>query len=252
MNGITKEQEFFNDLIQNTDLYLSVNYNKEYPKYELKNLETQFDILNLKEYLKNNNLEDLLKKEINDINTESLYKSEGHGISHNIKVLIYAFIMCKEQNLNSIQTRIILDSCKYHDIGRKDDEDDTYHGERSSNKIDSIIKDDEFYSKTYYKNLLKAAMDIHSKDDEQENIIATKYNVDLKDLKPIYHVLKDADALDRIRLTMFVPLTTDLNTDYLRTKESKKLIKFACQLNTIYYLIFLKNIKLKKAHLTVK
>lgn len=257
MDNLTKEQNFFIDLIQNTDNYLTINYNKEYQKYELQKQEkenniVQFDIKDLKSYLENNNLKDSLKQEILNINTNILYKSQGNGISHNIKVLIYAFIMCKEQNLNSIQTRIILDSCKYHDIGRKNDEEDIYHGERSSNKIDSVIKDDDFYSTTYYKNLLKAAMDIHSKDDNQENIIATKYNIDLEDLRPIYCILKDADALDRIRLTMFVPLMTDLDANYLRTKESKKLIKFASQLNTIYYLIFLKNIKLKKAHITIK
>ena len=249
MSDITKEQIFFIDLINNTDSYFSINYNKEYTKYksiEDKHRVPQFDIIILKKYLEQNNLKEFLIDEIKSINIDALYKSNTHGISHNIKVLIYALIICCEQKLDYAKTKIILDACKYHDIGRKNDIEDKYHGERSSNKVDEVIKDDKFYSNQQYKSLLKAAMEIHSKNDNEENIIATKHQVDLEEFRTIYRILKDADALDRIRLTMAIPLITDLKTEYLRTSESKKLIKFASQLNTIYYLIFLKKIDIKR------
>lgn len=251
MNELTSEQIFFIDVINNTDLYLSINYNKEYKKYqsiESKLRIPQFDIIIFQKYLEHHKLKVFLINEITNINTSALYKSNTHGISHNIKTLIYALIICKEKGLDYDKTKIVLDACKYHDVGRKNDFEDKYHGERSSNKIDGIIKNDEFYKNNNYLNLLKAIVEIHSKDDREENNIATKYQVDINDFKEIYSILKDVDALDRIRLSMGIPISKGLDVRYLRTEESKKLVKFASQLNTIHYLIFLNKIDMKLAN----
>lgn len=54
MNELTKEQLFFIDVINNTNSYLAINYNKEYKKYlpRFKEQETnQFDIIILQKYL---------------------------------------------------------------------------------------------------------------------------------------------------------------------------------------------------------
>lgn len=252
MNKLTKEQVFFIDVINNTERYLSINYNKEYKKYESiesKHGISQFDIIIFQKYLEHHNLKEFLINEIKNINVSVLYKSKFHGISHNIKTLIYALIICTMKGLDYYyyKTRIILDACKYHDIGRKNDREDRHHGERSSNKIDEVVKNDEFYQNKNYLNLLKASMDIHSKNDIEERNIAAKYQVDIEEFKSIYSILKDVDALDRIRLSMRIPLLKELDTNYLRTKESKALVKFASQLNTIYYLVFLHKIDMKMA-----
>lgn len=251
MNELTSEQIFFIDVINNPDIYLSINYNKEYKKYE--SIESklripQFDIIIFQNYLEHHNLKNFLLNEIKNINTSVLYKSDIHGISHNIKTLIYAFIICIEKGLDYDNIKIILDACKYHDVGRKNDFEDKYHGERSSNKIDDIVKTEEFYKNKNYLNLLKAIVEIHSKDDREENNIIAKYQVDINDFKQIYSILKDADALDRIRLSMRVPIAKGLDVRYLRAEESKKLVKFASQLNTIYYLIFINKIDMKMAN----
>lgn len=251
MNELTNEQIFFIDVINNTELYLSINRNKEYKKYgsiESKLSIPQFDIIIFQKYLEQHNLKNFLLNEIANINTSALYKSDTHGIGHNIKTLIYALIICIEKKLDYNKTKIVLDACKYHDVGRKNDFEDKYHGERSSNKIDYIVKTEEFYKNKNYLNLLKAAMEIHSKDDREENNIATKYQVDINDFKQVYSILKDADALDRIRLSMSIPIAKGLDVRYLRTEESKKLVKFASQLNTIYYLIFINKIDMKMAN----
>ena len=50
----------------------------------------------------------------------------------------------------------------------------------------------------------------------------------------IYQILKDADALDRVRACNTLPYQTDLNPTFLRLETSKTLVKLSHQLYYLY------------------
>lgn len=240
-NKLENEQLFFTELLDNINSLDNFDYNKEYnkKKHNYNINEEQYDISNLLEDSKTLNL----YNEIKNIKKEFLYKSDTHGISHNIKTLIFGSLIGKSKNLNSNEMKIIKDACKYHDIGRNNDLIDDTHGLRSSNMIDNVIIDDPFYNDKNNLNMLKAIMEIHSIDDKENEVsLATKYNINLEEFRKLYSILKDADALDRTRLSVNIPFISDLNPKYLRNKESFGLIKLSHQLNYIYRKLYKKRV----------
>ncbi|MDD6388610.1 MAG: HD domain-containing protein, partial [Bacilli bacterium] len=92
----------------------------------------------MKEYI--DNLENFNKEEflkiLNDIDQNQLYDSPIHGLYHSEKVLLFSYLIGKHYNLNKQDMRIICDAAKYHDIGRVGDDENKFHGNNSSEKID--------------------------------------------------------------------------------------------------------------------
>ena len=69
-------------------------------------------------------------------------------------------------------------------------------------------------------------MTCHSLDDEKFDSVAKKYKIkDIDRCRKMLNVLKDSDALDRIRLE-----DPYIKIDLMRTKTSKKLIPFAYEM----------------------
>lgn len=96
-----------------------------------------------------------------------------------------------------------------HDVGRVDDGQDLEHGRRSAAWIHENLRDrmsSETLDTTTY------IVHWHVPPDDEAPFMTTELKV-----------LKDADALDRVRLG-------DLNPNYLRTDAAKSLIDLAQQL----------------------
>ena len=168
----------------------------------------------------------IFRNSINNINTSVLYNSETHGVKHNERVSLMAFfLMCKLNIVDGMD--LVLDACKYHDIGRENDLEDSKHGLRSAIKLN-------FLSTTYSKLdllLLKFIVEGHSLDDSEYHNLLNKYQLnDSKELKKYYNLLKDSDALDRVRIN-------DLDINYLRNEESKKLSLVAYNLYYNYQIM---------------
>ena len=182
---------------------------------------------------------DIIKKELSKVNkdlikiynntmkdfrTDLLYDSDIHGKNHNIRVSIYTLIIVNSGKYSKEDIEILLEASKYHDIGRVNDEDDLAHGKRSSDILDFLNKKYSDIDMKYLKSIVEA----HSIPDSKKDIILKKNKLDDKER---YHrlldVLKDADALDRVR-------TNDLDTSYLRTEKSKELEAFARELYSCY------------------
>ena len=224
-------QLFFSDKIEHDyefDYNIKLN-NQNYRKY-LK-IENQLSFDEFCIFFKNN--ETQINDEINSIKKEYLYKSNMHGFNHNVKVLIFGFYLTKKYNLDSIDTRIILDACKYHDIGRINDLYDEKHGLNSAKKIGEVV-DAKIYETEENINILKAIVEFHSIPDKMIFKVIKKYGVDIERFKLLAFILKDVDGLDRVRTSINNKTFSDLNPKYLRLEESKKLVKISHIINYIF------------------
>lgn len=174
----------------------------------------------------------ILKQKNNSIKSTELYKHKFHGMFHSQKVMLFAYLIGKKNNLSEDEMKILLDAAIYHDIGRTNDFEETTHGYISALKLDRLLKDDEFYNDEANLNILKAICDGHSqpdskKDNNFENngldkSLYDKYSV-------LYDILKDADALDRARFSKSAP--ESIKEEFLRYDYSKSIVNFAFAIN---------------------
>ena len=157
------------------------------------------------------------------MNWDILYaKSRIHGYEHVERVIILGVILCMKMKLTQKETRLILLSCAYHDIGRINDSYDLSHGRRAANKLEEICGDLQIQKEELPE--IQAAIATHSTSDHRLQEFMKIYQVNDPDLcSMICNCLKDADGLDRVRLG-------DLDENYLRNEESKHLVDTAYNL----------------------
>lgn len=157
-----------------------------------------------------------------------------HGVGHVRRVLLHCISLANAIGLSEQERGILMLSACYHDIGRKHDEACEHHGEWSLEKMRELGLD-TFYivqdgdGGVYPEYLTSEEMEAvefiiryHCKSDEEgENAMNDIQDTTVKELvQKLFPVFKDADALDRVRIS-------DLNLNYLRTKESRQRVKFA-------------------------
>ncbi len=142
---------------------------------------------------------------------ELLYDSHTHfhNLSHTLRVWILANLLTQKYKVNKSDANIITAAALLHDVGRKRDFWDRGHGAASADMIDTYLPlvTDRFSSKDIEK--IKRLCLYHDKKDPK------RLSLDLK-------ILKDADALDRIRLPR-----GRLDVKQLRLAYSHKLVDFA-------------------------
>lgn len=176
----------------------------------------------------NCNNKELLLNSLDNFDITKVYKSEIHGLNHNIRVLLFAFIISEMEQLNEVDFNIILDSAKYHDIGRTNDLRDDEHGKRSSENL-LFLKGK--YSENNF-NILKTIIECHSIDDNEFfNIAKNNKITEIDRCKKLLDILKDSDGLDRVRLEF-----PYIKINLIRTETAKKLVLFAYELYSNYNL----------------
>lgn len=161
---------------------------------------------------------------MSDIKEEFFINDSIHGIAHNERVALLACYIGIKENLNSEELRIVLEAAKYHDIGRGFEGN---HGQYSAIIIDRNkehifpnLSNDEI-------NIIKALCHGHSVDDKKYEEVARLYGIkNIEKFKRLLDVVKDSDALDRVRLPRF----GGLDERYLRTETSKRIIDFSKEL----------------------
>lgn len=202
----------------------------KYMNEKSKNLSNQ---ITLNEFISEINYnKDILINSLENIKTKYIYNSDIHGIDHNIRVSLYGYYMGLKYKLDKCDMKILLEACKYHDIGRVNDNEDDLHGLRSAQKIESFEK----FNKNDMK-ILSAMVTYHSVDDELFLKIAKIYDVnDIERLRMLCNILKDSDGLDRVRGCGW-----GLNTKYLRTDVSLEMVYLSYELLYNY-----QNIKSKR------
>lgn len=140
-----------------------------------------------------------------------------HGISHSKRVLWLTSQIADVIQLNHREEIILALACCYHDIGRINDCYDEEHGALSAKKVIKLGLLDGYGLNQEEIELILGLITLHSMPDD--------YFVDRDRPLLLYQILKDADALDRIRLG-----EDDLDPAYLRLEVSKGLIQTAVDL----------------------
>ena len=184
-------------------------------KEELENLNIDpveekefFSIVNNSKYM------DILVDSLENLRESFLYESYIHGILHNLRVCLYSFYLGNKYNVDERLMKLAIYAALYHDIGRVDDSRDDYHGGRSAMLLPRLRLDiDEEELK-----VLQVAIKCHSLHDREfkNNIDGIK---DIEKCRMLFNILKDSDALDRVRL-VGAPY---VKIDMIRLEENKKL-----------------------------
>lgn len=150
---------------------------------------------------------------------DALFESRIHGPGHIERTLCHGAFCALEDQLSEEDTRLLLLSCAYHDVGRQDDKPDDLHGWRSAQRIHELTG-----LTGEAEKLVQAAVDAHARDDDALQKTVEGYGLtDLKRGLCIAELLKDADGLDRVRIW-------DLDPSYLRREASRERCGFAKEL----------------------
>lgn len=182
--------------------------------------------------IKNSDKYDIFLEVMSDVRRDLFVDDEIHGITHNERVALYACAIGIIEGLDSKSLKILLQAAKYHDIGRKDRSGTTgEHGIRSAKIIEEkraeILPDfnDEEIS------IMKALCIGHNTTDSKiEEIIVANNVSDVEGCKKMLMILKDADALDRVRLPRYGKLKEEL----LRTEPAKRMVSTSKRLYEQY------------------
>lgn len=156
-----------------------------------------------------------------------------HTQGHCERVLMHALRIGEARHVTDRQMRALAHASIFHDSRRKDNYLDTGHGERAAEYYKAFCggangdeaggedyKDMGFLPEAY------AAVWYHDRDDTLgEQYIRERAGTDADAWLEVYHIFKDADALDRLRLG-----TWCLDPKFLRTDESKGMMGFAQRL----------------------
>lgn len=146
------------------------------------------------------------------------YDSQGHGKSHCLRVLFLSLLIANLEDIKDVD--LIYSLClaaAFHDIGRDNDIEDDEHGTKSY----------EIFQDLFGKNnIVEFLMLYHCKDDAIAKAELNKYNFkDSNKVWNLFKILKDADALDRVRFGI-----RDLDLNYLRLEVSKSLTLVSVEL----------------------
>ena len=148
------------------------------------------------------------KNKLNNLIFE--YDSNEHGKRHCLRVLFLSLVIANYRKVSKENIDLLCTAAIYHDIGRDNDFEDTYHGQKSY----------DIYVQNHHNNkILEFLMSYHCKDDDVAIRRFKKANFkNKKEVLELFCILKDADALDRVRFGIM-----DLDMNYLRLDVSKTL-----------------------------
>ena len=147
-----------------------------------------------------------------------LADSKRHDAMHCERVLVHALTIGDARALPERDMEMLGFASIFHDTRRHNDGLDPGHGMRAAEYYREFCEQQglEFFPETFW------AMAYHDRRDELgERVIAKESNQNPRWIL-LYHILKDADALDRHRLGAW-----GLNEDFLRTKEALERVAFS-------------------------
>lgn len=156
---------------------------------------------------------DSFSRILDGLRSEILYKSRVHGIWHIERTALWCGILCMELGVEGRMMELCTVSALYHDIGRVNEREDREHGRRGAELFKNVFPE---YT-GWEGNLICALIEGHSLNDYESHEVVEKYCLNDYDseYETLLKILKDADALDRFRLTEH-----SLATHYLRNKIS--------------------------------
>jgi len=149
-------------------------------------------------------------------------KDKMHGIEHALRTAIYMFLIGKIADVEKEFLKVMLITAFAHDIGRKYSNNEE-HGLISAKILHLVMPE-----QTSYIDIMKKAITAHSINNYK---LYLEINSSNEKEKNLLLWLKDADTLDYIRFGI-----GEYNLNLLKTKEAKKLVKIAAQLNMYMFI----------------
>lgn len=214
-------------------------------------LKDGFEQLDFKQELQNlttSDIGDYFRKKYRQIDKKPIIPRGIHGINHNHRVAILAMLIAQNEGVfqeddDNRKKDILLTAAYYHDIGRKKGiitDNWGTHAENSVRKVENMnLKhaNGEQYTDEDIK-ILKAVIRAHEGFDNEMDGVCDRFEIDQskwEEVKKLMGILKDADALDRVRTDINLPILmrTDLKPRYLRTDASKRLLDASYQLEEV-------------------
>ena len=150
-------------------------------------------------YIKSHEHYDVFLEAMFEVRRDLFVDDDIHGIAHNERVALLACAIGMKEGLNKQDLRLLLEAAKYHDIGRKDKEKN--HAKISADKIGEL-RYELFYGFTDEEvKIIQALSEAHGVQDELNESVISTYGVpNVENCMKILNILKDADALDRVRV----------------------------------------------------
>ena len=209
----------------------SLSYYNNFVSKSSSLAQKQIDLYDVMNSFKEKGLLGRFESEVRYLKSNDIYNINipEHNIDHVERVLFYSMYMGEELGLSIDQMNILIEAAKFHDSGRVNLQTDTNHAELSAIKAMKELENN--YSEEEL-NKIAAVIEYHEASDTNADInrIFSKYNISNSDANDVYRIatiLKDADALDRVRFP------GNLNEKYLRNELATKLIKSSYQIQEI-------------------
>ncbi len=146
----------------------------------------------------------------------NLKVSAWHTREHASRVLLYALLIANKIGVSQEEKEILCHGACFHDTRREDDWLDVGHGRRAAEYYQDYCKDSDLFFHPWCYGI----MAYHDRDDCFGEH-AMVWDITGRQIL-LYHIFKDADALDRFRLG-----PNGLDVKYLRTEAAKELYDYA-------------------------
>ena len=187
--------------------------------------KSQYNYQKILDWMKNTGLMNEYYSELDKLYNEQnyYYHSQVHGIDHTARVMFLVDLLANLDNLDSHTKMLLLTAARYHDVGRFDDKETKDHGMLGAIKVEELELLDGLVKKD--KDIVKFAIIQHSMSrEENEKALRRIPRRKRQDYETILSYLKDADALDRVRIAN---QNMQLDPDRLRHPTSKALVSLA-------------------------
>lgn len=224
------------------------NYFAEAAATFLKNGLEQLDFKQALQGLTTSDIGEYFRRKYRQIDKTPIIPRGIHGITHNNRVAVLAMLIAQgegvfEKDEDNRVKDILLTAAYYHDIGRKKGiitDNWGTHAENSVRKVGKMnlkhANGEQYTDKDM--NILKALIRAHEGFDDEMDWVCDRFEIEeskREEVKRLMGILKDADALDRVRTDINFPIImmTDLKPQYLRTNTSKRFLDASYQLEEV-------------------
>ena len=155
------------------------------------------------------------------------HDSHLHGVSHTQRVYIHARRLVRELNWTEDNAGLVLSAALWHDIGRSNDGRDPRHGARSAARVVKLGLHASLSAAD--AQLALFAVRYHCRSDGRGASRAAGQHDPERALRILW-LLKDADALDRVRLGPPGHGAREVDSSTLRHPCTPAMIDFAMEL----------------------
>ncbi len=189
-------------------------------------MEKQIPVDKVFEIMDENNVYDYLKENFDILDASIFPQFTNHSVKHALNVALLAMVISCFFELSDDDKKVLVDASLLHDIGRVNDYYDYYHCIIGTVIAEDILLSQQFYHDSNNLGRIKALILGHGARVYDESIFFQS-NVPINQRNILLlKILKDADILDRVRLT-----TQNIDSDEINLNVTKSLFGFADYIN---------------------